>query len=240
MRYLFVLIFAVCIFNTLCADEIRSQKSEFEIEQGLLDKLYQETVTDNGFKSRLASIEIIPQYSFTFIDQLSLSNDYFTVPYSATTKSLSFFSLTGSIPLLQVKGLGARALGKFGYTFKESMTQVTSKSGGDYTDVVRLHWLPLAVGLKLDYQIPGVSFVKPYVEGSIGAQWLFQSGNLSGLEQSFWVPFYQASFGLFLFSNNNNDNWFGGIVTCYSLRNSFASDQAVKTQSIDLGLNFRL
>jgi hypothetical protein len=240
MKYFLIVFFSLLFIKVAFPSELGS-KGEFEIEKGLLDKIYQETISDSGVKSSMHSgLEIVPQFNYSFVDQLNLSNDYFTVPYTASTKSIPFFSLLVSLPLLNYHGIGLQGNARVGYSFKESVTQVTSKSGGDYSDIVRLHWLPASLGLKIDYQIPKFSSVRPFIEGGVGAQWLYQSGNLSGLEQGFWIPFYQTTLGLVLFGNSNFDHWFGGIVMSFSWRNSFASDQSVKTRSIDAGVNFRL
>mgnify|MGYP001585235029 CR=1 FL=1 len=107
--------------------------------------------------------------------------------------------------------------------------------------MLTLHWLPLSLGTRIEYRISGLKFIRPYVDLEGGAQWLYQSGKLDGIEQAFWVPYYQTAFGVTLFgANQTQDDWFGGISLGATVRHSFASQQSIQSGSVDVGLNLYL
>ncbi len=75
----------------------------------------------------------------------------------------------------------------------------------------------------------------------LGAQWIYQTGNLDGIEQGFWVPFYELGGGLVLFDSlGQEDDWFGGLTVGVSQRKHLGGSQLVGTFSIDVGANFLL
>ncbi len=217
---------------------------QFELEKGLLDTLYRGSVAESSSEIRSGAppISIVPQLSFVNASQFVLSNNYWEVPYANQIVGVPAFSLHVSNPLVYWEGLTFSLKGVVGYSFKEmALSPVQRQTGKESRAVVTLHWLPVSLGTRVEYRVSGLDFVRPHLDLEGGTQWLYQSGKLDGFEQGFWVPFYQAAFGLTLFAPSSpHGDWFGGINVGGTLRNSFASQQNIRSWSMDVGLNLYL
>lgn len=220
------------------------QSSQFELEKGLLDTLYRGSVTESSteFRPEVRTLSVTPQLSFVNASQFVLSNNYWDVPYTEQLGAIPAASLHVSNSMFYLGGFSFAIKGVVGYSYKEAvLSPVHKQTGKDSRAVLTLHWLPVSLGTRVEYRIPGVDFVRPHLDLESGAQWLYQSGKLDGIEQGFWVPFYQAAFGLILFApNQSQGNWFGGINLGATVRNSFASQQNIWNWSMDVGLNLYL
>ncbi len=218
--------------------------SQFELEKGLLDTLYKGSVEESSteFRSGASALTFTPVLSFITPNQLSLSNNYWEVPYTSQLGSIPAFSLNVSNPLAYWGDFSLLLKGNVGYSYKEAAFSATSKqTGKESRGVLTLHWLPLSMGTRIEYRLFKSQIVKPFVEVGGGIQWLYQSGKLDGIEQGFWIPFYQTSLGLTFFGTDDvHGNWFGGINIGGSLRNSFASQQNIRAGSLDVGININL
>jgi hypothetical protein len=121
-----------------------------------------------------------------------------------------------------------------GYGFREAAYEVESQSGLKLRDLVSLHWVPLSLGPRISFRLPGIRFVKPSFWLGGGAQWLQQGGKLDGITQGFWVPFYGGSACLkFLNQTESGSHWFGGISLGGTMSRSFSSQQTVSYWSMD-------
>lgn len=220
--------------------------SEFELDKGLVEKLYEQSVEESNASTvhYSANITVSPFLSLFSPNQLTLSNDYYTVPYANEGGTIPSLSIVGSGRLFELGGFHLLGVGSVGYSMRELVQEVTNKkafSEGASTTRVTLHWLPIAIGTKLEYRIPRFEVVRPFATIKAGAQWFYQAGSLDGLEQGFWVPFYQYGGGLTLFDSISNPNrWFGGMSVGLSKTQSFSSDQSVEGTIIDIGLNIVL
>lgn len=228
------------------AEEPTNANSEFELDSGLVEKLYQESVTESTIATARYSsnITVSPILSIFSPNELTLSNNYFTVPYAAEAGTLPSLSIVGTGRLLSFGGFNLIGLGSVGYSMKEMVQKVSNKNSfAESESITRLtlHWLPIAAGTRLEYQVANFEAIRPYITVKAGAQWLYQVGTLDGLEQGFWVPFYQYGAGLTLFDAPSNPNrWFGGMNVGYSKLQSFSSEQTVEGNVIDIGVNIIL
>ena len=225
-------------------ETVAPKNSQFELEKGLLDTLYRGSVTESSkeFRPGARALSVTPQLSFVNASQFILSNNYWEVPYTEQLGGVPAFSLHVSNPLAYWGGLSFAIKGAVGYSYKEAvLSPVHKQTGKDSRAILTLHWLPVSLGTRIEYRISGVDFVRPHLDLEGGAQWLYQSGKLDGIEQGFWVPFYQVAFGLTLFApNQSQGDWFGGINLGATVRNSFASQQNIRNWSMDVGLNLYL
>jgi len=219
------------------------EKSEFTLEKGLLETIYQSSLKETAVVSpqSFSAYVVTAQISFMNPEKLRLTNQYFDVSHVDSLKGVPSFNLSVGGPLAGGSGLTLSSTGRLGYAFRESVTKVQSSSGSEFVDLVKMHWLTLGGGLELDYQIAGFSYVRPFAGVDAGVQWLYQSGKLDGLEQGFWVPFLQARAGLNLFARPRvSSEWFGGVNVGGAIRRSVASVQQVDSWSFDLGMNLYL
>lgn len=222
-----------------------SKESEFKLDRGLIDTIYQNSSTEARVDASPISgaIEVSPQISFFSASKLTLSNAYFDVPYAETLGGLPMFELVLSTPLTYFGSLQVLLQGQAGYGYKEAVfSNIRSHSDANqvFSDVLKLHWIPLAASLRFDYEIPR-SFVKPTLILGAGAQWLFQSGKLDGIEQGFWVPYAFVGPALTLFDQSSRrGEWFGGVTVGPTFKKSFGSSQEIAGWSLDVAAHLVL
>jgi hypothetical protein len=235
---------SIFLFFCLVTVSFAASKDQFELEKGLLDTLYKETIQETASSSGLSSrgLVVTPKLSFFNASDLTLSNNYWLVSYSSQLSGVPAFGLQASMPFSNWRGFSFLIKGSVSYSFKETLLKATSKlTSAETRALLTLHTLPLSVGGRTEYRIPGLPFLYPHLDLELGTQWFYQTGKLDGIAQSFWVPFYQTTFGLTLFESSEvRNNWFGGIDVASSLRNSFASQQSVQIWSVDIGINLYL
>lgn len=213
--------------------------SEFEIEPGLVDKIFDQ----NAKASQLDSSDdrngwtVSAALSFFNPEKFALNNPYFDIDYTQNIKSLPNLRMTVDAPIGSWKGFELEVTGRVSYSFRESLFAVKSKSGVSLTDSIRIHWLPVSAGLTLEYEIPYVPFLRPSLGAGAGLQWIYQQGRLDGLEQGFWLPFSYVEATLTFFPSTD---WFTGFRTGASLVQSFGDGQSLRGWSVDVGLLFRL
>lgn len=247
--YLFIFILAGFLMEPIqsfAAAESSAQDSpQFQIDQGLVDRIYEKSTKSEGNLSsfRSGKISIRPEISYFVPSEMLLSNNYFDVPYKASFGNLPLFSILGVGPLVHIGDFSIDWNGGLAYTYKEGTLQVQSKTASankERTTLLRLHYLPIFLGTAMGYQL--VPQLKPFVAGRIGAQWLYQLANLDGIEQGFWVPFYEVGAGITLWDSSYQDPnaWFGGVTLSALTHTSFSSSQTVAGWNFNVGINLKL
>jgi len=222
-------------------EEMQAPSSEFELDSNLVDSLYQQSLNASpNPTSHVTSVQVTPQLSMMSPSTLELSNRYFDVSYTDQARNFPVVHLGLSKSVLQWGGLSLLIHGKVGYTYKEGIYEVRSRASESRTDLLKLHWLPLNAAIRMEYGFPRASFLKPHVTLGTGAQWLYQTGRLDGIEQGFWIPFYTFSPGITIFDQEGVSDWFGGITFSGTYQSSYSSTQLIRGWSIDVGLNVLL
>lgn len=220
-------------------------ESEFQLDKNLVDKLYQESLTESQ-KSTVkysANVAVSPVLSIFSPSILTLTNDYFEVPYAEGMGSLPGISVVATGGVFSFGGLHILGLGSVGYSMKEAVQKAFSKTASsdpERTAKLTLHWLPLSLGTRIEYRFSGFESVRPFFQVKGGAEWLYQVGGLDGIDQGFWVPFVQYGGGLTLFDSSSPDRWFGGLTLGLSKHQSFSSAQIIDGTVFDFGLNILL
>jgi len=218
-------------------------EEQFELQKGLLDTIYKGTLEDTAVKNpaSFSSIVITPTISIVTPQTLRVTNSYFDVSHADSLRGVPSFGLSVQSPWQRFSGFTLSPLGGLSYAFRESATRVRSSAGPELIDLVKVHWLTVDVAMTLDYDIPNLSWLRPFVQVGGGVQWLYQTGNLDGLEQGFWSPFYAGKAGLNLFTRPRvRTEWFGGFVVASTLRRSVGAQTKIESWSFDLGLNLYL
>lgn len=232
----------LCILSQLTLSQETAPESEFQLETGLMDRLYDESVTEseNAAVQYRTGVSISPIFSYFNPSQMTLQNDYFEVPYSENLGGVPGISLIATGKLFSFGGIYLLGLGGVGYSMKEGVQKAYSKTASadpERTARLTLHWLPISIGSRLEYRFSGFEAVRPFVQIKSGADWFYQVGQLDGIEQGFWVPYYAYGAGLTLFdSPSTTDRWFGGLTFSLSQRQSFSSQQVVQGWVFDLGV----
>lgn len=216
---------------------------EFEIQERLLDRIFEETKHAAQIDTRpvSAGVIILPRLSLMNSATVSLSNKYWDVSYGDYFSGMPAFSLGIAMDLGYWSGFSLLAEGRVGYGTKQGRVGAFNKTGARFEDIVSIHWLPLSAGLRGEYQFGAFRKIKPYAELRVGTQWIYQTGNLDGLEQGFWVTFYEFGGGLVLFDSLvGSEDWFGGITVGASQRKHLGGSQLVEAFSLDFGATFLL
>ncbi len=218
--------------------------SDFQVDKGLFDQLYQESLRHNTVDepSLSSAVRLSINASLLSVSELTLSNKYFEVPYAAGMGILPSLQIAAQIQFAQYAGLSLSGLAAAGYSYYEGVQKAYSKTAlvnTERTTLITVHRVPLYLGAKLDYSIPSLSEIRPFVVAKTGAQWFYQSGALDGLEQGFWIPFVEWGGGLTLFEGASQD-WFRGISFSVSSHTGLGNAQVVRAIAFDLGINILL
>lgn len=218
----------------------KESPSQFSISKDLLNEIYSAEVTEVSVETRYrtGALEVIPQFSLNTAQDFTLSNNYFSTQYNDSAFPL--FHVTLATPLLTTRFLESYLQARVGYSYRESNRQVVSSTGLILTDGIKLHWLPLLASTRFALRVPGFSYVKPYFTLGAGAQWLNQDGQLDGIDQSFWIPFWSYGAGLTFFDESaQSGSWFGGAFVGLSESRDLGA-QALRYRSWDLAISFVL
>lgn len=219
---------------------VTNTPSEFKIDKDLLNEIYSAEITEVSIETRYrtGAVEVLPSLTLASPGDFTLTNNYFTAHYGGNTYPL--FHLAVATPIFTTKFVESYLQGRVGYGYREGNQKVTSGTGLELMDGIKLHWLPLLASTRIALRIPKFSYVKPYVTFGAGAQWLNQDGQLDGIDQSFWIPYVAYGGGLTLFDESaSSGSWFGGAFIGISANNSFGA-HSLRYQTIDLAISFVL
>jgi hypothetical protein len=238
----------ILFFSVLCSLAIAAETgadgdtggSEFRINKGILNKIYEDSVTEAKVDRNYArsSIEVRPRFSMIVPSALTLSNKYFDIPYADSIQGLPSLSIGIAAPMANYGSFIFLGEARVGYSQKEGLVSTRAKNGVPFQDMLRLHYVPVSAMLRVDYQ--GFSILTPSLSLGGGAAWLYQSGKLDGIEQGFWIPFVQISPAITLFQTHASGSWFGGLTLGTSYLSSVASDQIFRALSFDVSATFLL
>lgn len=213
------------------------EASEFFIDRGMVEKVYDTTVETqrrasqvNGDTRMEASIGTLAA------DTMVVSNDYFEVDHAANGDGLPYLSISAARKLVTRGRNDFYLEGAAGFGTRQIEYNVHSKVGIDVEDLVTLQWLPVATGLRVEHRPTFTTLVKPSFVTGVGATWLNQRGTLEGMNQSYWLPTWQAGPALTLFGGGDHDeSAFGGIVATALYRSSANASAKIVGWSYSVG-----
>jgi hypothetical protein len=192
--------------------------------------------------------ELVPEISILNPGSFTISNETYAAHYSNpnTMFGLPSVIVGGAYRLATANNLVYYLDVKVGYGGKSGAVAVNRKLGGRevgeamFQDV-RLHWLPVSIGARALWSIPGVTFVRPTLSVGGGSSLVIQTSELPGFNSTYLLPFYHITPGLtFLEGTRNPGDWFGGFHFGFSYISTFATDQALRGTSVDLSVNILL
>lgn len=188
-----------------------------------------------------ADLEISGTFSVMNPSRLILSSREYKVSYSQTLLGISAFQVGFAIPTPKIGNFQILPFARLGYARNQGTYSLTAQDGTISTAPVTLHWLPLTGGLRTEYFIPNFSLIRPFLTVSGGTEWLNQRGDTLGLNENFWIPFYNVGLGLsFADSPIKETLGFGGFSFSINLQNSLKEDQEARAFSYDLTAHFFL
>ncbi len=185
--------------------------------------------------------QIVPQISILTPQEIVLKNNTFEIPYSQNVPGLFGISVGASSPLSVGDSFQFYLTGRLGFSHKDGEYTINRiEANQTEKSNVSLAWMPVSVGVKSQYAINQFPYVRPMLGAGLGAQWMYQSSTLGGLNQHFLIPLYYVTTGLSFFDKKTPEDWFGGFSFGVSYQDSFASPQKVRVTSVDLSLNIIL
>lgn len=224
-----------------------SEGSEFKLDKGLLDSMYRSATSETSVDTERysAGVEMTPIVSIVRPLEFSLTNLYYQ---SSTVDNLPLFQLQFSRLMGAAGGFLFNGSFRLGYGYTEGASDAhpvrdaeLHVPGEKSRDVIKLHWIPLSVGSRMAYEIPGVPWIKPALNAGVGIQYISRTGKLDGLDQGFWVPLYFGGAAVTLFDMSDQPGaWFGGLTLGATYQNSLGSTQRVRFVSWDLGATIHL
>ena len=213
---------------------------KFRMDKNLPDSLFDATLQEaKGERdSKVISAVVIPQVSIVKLSKMTLSNDYFSVPYDSNAGSVPFVSITAGSPspILQMDVILAYLEFSIGYGYADGIYDVQSKTGLTLKDTIQLSWVPILGFLRFEYDSP----LRPSILIGGGQQWLSQSGQLQGLQQGFWIPTVRIGACITLFDpdDDKRTNFFQGVRVGSTYQKSILTKQEIVAWSFDLGSDF--
>jgi len=239
-----LLVFGLLLTASSFADTGSNSGADFQVDKNLFNQLYEESLKQNKVDetSLSSGMRLSVSGSLLSVSELTLSNNYFEVPYASGIGSLPSLQVAAAIPVTQFGRFSVSGLVSVGYSYKEGVQKAYSKTATvntERTTLITVHRLPLAVGANLDYSISGLRQIRPFAVAKVGAEWFYQTGALDGLEQGFWIPYVELGGGLTLFEGAPQD-WFRGISLSVSSHNGLGGSQIVRALAFDLGINILL
>lgn len=208
------------------------------ISEGISDSIYQQT-TANITGEATNDINIESSVRIFFPSQFELTNKYFKVPYSSNAGNFLGFMIGPNFPVASISDAQINSFARLGYAYAQGIYQVESDSGLVVRDAVELQWLPLQIGIEALSRPFATNKITAGVTSSLGVDWYTQSGQLDGIDQTFWMPRYEMGVNLTFFPPpKKNANGFNGVRTSAVYYRSFASAQKNRGWAVDLGTGY--
>ena len=188
---------------------------------------------------------LVPQISVLNPGSFTLTNDAYTSHYSKSQFGIPALFVGGAYHLGSRPNLEFYLDGKLGYGSKSGLVPVDrrasgSQLGGSFNEDVRLHYLPLSLGPRAVWSIPGITFLRPTLSAGLGTALLAQVGDSQGFSHTYLLPFYYVTPGLTFLEGNGATDWFGGFQFGVSYLSTFASEQVMHGMAVDLSVNILL
>lgn len=236
------------------AGDALSQETEanapqgFTVNEGVSSRIYQEsraTISSAGS----SPLRVESSLRIFFPSDFSLVNKYFEVPYADNTNSITGINIGPSIPLLSLGRASLDTFMRLGYAYSQGIYDVRAESGLDVKDAVELQWIPAQAGLEFTSAPFLAGWMQAGAFSSAGIDWFTQSGQLDGMNQTFWVPRLELGGSMTVLSGTDSNSsssaasartagGFEGIKFSASTYRSFASKQKNRGWAADVGARY--
>jgi len=183
---------------------------------------------------------IMPEVSVVMPSDLRLSSSGFEVAYGKQFLSLTQMGFLALTPLFHLDDIQILSCVRVGYSRKSGKFDLEKPTGEILEDDVKLSWVPMSLGAKLIYTLPLFPFIKPSLTLGGGTHWFYQSASVSGVNQSFWVPYLFVTPAISFLEGSAPTDWFGGFTFGLTLQRSLSDIQRVNSVSFDMGINILL
>ncbi|MBP7843509.1 MAG: hypothetical protein KA116_01720 [Proteobacteria bacterium] len=224
---------------------VEKEKSEgIVVDESNFKEIFNQSVVQESsvLEKRTRSFDVEIGAAYNSINDLILSNNYFTVNYTEELKAVPSMKFSLAKDIWSNSKTAASGLVNLGYSMKQARVLAESKRGTKLTDQVALQWIPLSAGAQIKQKIPGTQHFSAFFAPSIGSQYFYQTGNLDGIDQGYWIGFWNLRAGLVLFEQTSKKigSVFEGVVLGGNLSQAVVSRQKFSSWSADLGIKFAL
>lgn len=210
----------------------------FSVDEAVSERIYQHSLTKAGARPD-DSLLVDSSWRIFMPAQFTLKNKYFSVPYAENSRSFSGIMIAPQIPIGYLGSAKIALFSQLGYIYGQDIFDIQSDSGLAVKDAIELQWLPLQGGLELSSRAFTTQNIRFGLLTAGGVDWLTQSGQLDGVNQTFWVPRYEVGANLALFSpDRRSEVGFSGIRLSALLYRSFATAQTSKGWAADVGTRY--
>lgn len=232
VRPLFTL---VILLNSLSAFAFTSAPDLFSPTTDIPSNTYQREST-----SQIRSHwELIPQASVIRPTTMRLISEEYDIPYAQVLSGFPAVHFTLASPFKKFGDIQTYGLIRGGFSSKSGDYRVPARTHGSSDANLTLLWVPMSIGTKIQYIVPGFPFVRPALNVGIGVQYLHQKSSLAELNASLWLPFYYVTPQIGFFEGAG-DTWFNGFAFGISYIDSLGFDKKVRAWSYDLSFNIIL
>jgi hypothetical protein len=215
------------------------------VDESNFKAIFSESVTDvsDSLNRESNSFNLEVRASYSTFSSMELSNNFFTVDYAEEISSIPSVQFSGS-KKFSFASFGLEPTLSAGYGTREALISVRSRQNNKLKDYVSVHWLPMSAGVRASHPIPGLRFMTAFLTPAVGAQYIYQSGKLDGIDQGFWIPFASFRGGLSLFESDprsrKSSAWLDGVALSGTLIRGLSSSNQMSAWSVDLGLRVLL
>ena len=236
----------ISIFSFLAvATDFSDKQPQVEVKDEIVEKIYRNAIKQSEIDSNSGKtgFNLVTGGALFEPSTMNLSNTYYDIAYSENWNSIPMVNIMFENSFFLFFSVLMKGSGGFSYSYLEKIARVKSKkslSNSERSTFLRVHSMPIVAGFDIEYR-RWIDFT-PFVLAHIGTQWIYQMGTLDGLEQGFWVPFYQLGAGVTLFEpvSNSDQSWFGGLKLSILSHRSISSSQTINGLSTNLGVVLRL
>jgi hypothetical protein len=218
-----------------------TETPSLRIDQDVSDKIYLKSKVSSSVneasKTPIFSLESSARIFFP--GHFELKNEYFIVPYGENTSSIGGVMIGPHVPFFSLGTTEVTAFTQLGYAYSQGIYDVKSESGLTVKDAVELQWIPLQAGFELNSRPLTRQQILLGASSAAGVDWYTQSGQLDGMNQTFWVPRTEFGVHVTLFSQGRAAKvGFEGIRISALAYRSLASEQVNRGTAADIGLRY--
>lgn len=227
------------------SESVKKEEPEgIVVDDSNFKAIFNQSVAEENvvLEKRTRSFDVEIGAAYNSINDLTLSNNYFTVDYAEELKTVPSLKFSLAKDIWSNSRTAVSGLVNLGYGFKQTRILAESKRGTKLTDQVALQWIPLSAGVQIKQKIPGTQRFSAFFSPSIGSQYFHQAGNLDGIDQGYWVGFWNLRAGLVLFEQTSKKIGaaFEGVVLGGNISQAVGSNQKFSSWSAELGVKFAL
>jgi hypothetical protein len=215
-----------------------SNSSSFMLKRSNIESLSSEMIAQDTAASESSGFETTIGAGLAVTNQFTTSTQYFDVDFSGTQETVPVLSIGIAQRISEFEQLDVYAFLNSGFSTSNESTDAVSSLGVDVQDTIKLEWIPLFTGVRTDFDKLWSSITPSFSLG-LGTNWVHQSGQIDGIDQTSWIPMYSAGAGLRFFGSEDGFS-FGGLVVSLDYLKSTSKIHSLEVVQIKMGTALKL